>query len=328
MAMLRNGLASAGQLLVTDITSFTIPDTTASPTVGNFTNVFARYGAMAIGTGVTAAAATDTGLEAEITTGGGARKSGADVNTYLTDDVSGNDAWKANWQATWEFTAGFAVSEVVVGNSATANTGLHLTRQVFASPLDVVATDLLTLTVTVTLTGSFVAGGPSAAGGAVTHIGLREICRLMMDPTTTRQGLDGGAGDWESDDGHGASLKFDEIALDGLDTAVAQTQTALASELTTNGSARRSGANVTGTLMQVPSGNPPTFGPDTFTSFAGDTVQWRSTWTFTGSVTVEGQGVFNGDATKDVMLIRQIFAAGLDFVNTDTYTAVVRLVSQ
>lgn len=329
MVMTRDGIVASGQLLVSDIAAFTLPDTTASPTAANYTNVFARFGAMALGSGSTAAAATQTGLQTEITANGLGRRSGANVNTFL-DSVAGSGArinWISYWSTAWTATGTQSVREVMVANSATANTGFALLRQVFAANLDLVANDVLRITVSVTHTGSFTAGGAGSAGGMVSNIGLKECARLLMDPTTT-QGVPAAiSGDYPtaigSWDAAPASAKFDQIAVGSGTTACAETQTALVTEITLNGMARKTGANVTGQLKR----DPETFPSDLFTTFAGDTVQWRCQFDVTGTQSVNEQAVFNGAAT-DVMLIRQLFASALALVNTDRYIPVIRLQSQ
>lgn len=91
---------------------------------------------------------------------------------------------------------------------------------------------------------------------------------------------------------------FDAIAI-GVDTP---STTALGSESTTNGGARRSGANVTGT---VPSGS---------------TGQWVTVFTFTGALAITEEGIFNNaTAGAGAMLASQTFAA-INVANTDTLT--------
>ena len=89
---------------------------------------------IAIGTGTP----TATALGAEITTGGGARRGGADVTgtqvtTTTTDDT-------AQWVTTFTFTADFAVTEEGIFNAATA--GTMLASQSFAA-LNVASGDTL-----------------------------------------------------------------------------------------------------------------------------------------------------------------------------------------
>jgi len=76
---------------------------------------------MAIGTGTTGPANGDTALEAEITTGGGARASST---------TSYEASYKAKWINTFNFTATFAVTEEGILDAATA--GNLLARHVFA----------------------------------------------------------------------------------------------------------------------------------------------------------------------------------------------------
>lgn len=98
----------------------------------------AAFTYIAIGTGTTAAAAADTALEAEITTGGGAR--GAATASRVTTDVT-NDT--AQLVLTFNFTLSFAVTESGVLNAVAA--GVLLARQVF-SAINVVNGDSLQCT--------------------------------------------------------------------------------------------------------------------------------------------------------------------------------------
>ena len=93
---------------------------------------------IALGTGVVAAAVTDTTLGTEITTGGGARSNAtaSRVTTTVTNDT-------AQLQYTFTFSAGFAITESGVLNAASA--GVLLCRQVF-SAVNVVSTDQLQIT--------------------------------------------------------------------------------------------------------------------------------------------------------------------------------------
>jgi hypothetical protein len=93
---------------------------------------------LAIGTGTTAPAAGDTALQAEITTGGGARAAGtaSRVTTTVTNDT-------AQLVHQWTFTASFAVTEAGILNAASA--GTLLARQTF-SAINVVSGDKLEIT--------------------------------------------------------------------------------------------------------------------------------------------------------------------------------------
>lgn len=95
--------------------------------------------AIAIGTGTTAAAATDTALQTEITTNGGAR--GAATTSRVTTSVT-NDT--AQWVKTFNFTGSFAVTEEgILDNNASG--GNLLAHQVF-SAVNVVSGDSLQIT--------------------------------------------------------------------------------------------------------------------------------------------------------------------------------------
>lgn len=94
---------------------------------------------MAIGTGTTAASATDTALQTEITTNGGAR--GAATATQVTTTVS-NDTTQL--VKTWTFSGSFAVTEEGILDNATSGGNL-LARQVFAA-VNVASGDSLQIT--------------------------------------------------------------------------------------------------------------------------------------------------------------------------------------
>ncbi len=93
---------------------------------------------------------------------------------------------------------------------------------------------------------------------------------------------------------------FDYIAI-GVGSPSA---TALGSEATTNGGARRGGADVTGSRVT--------------TSVANDTAQFVTTFTFTGSLAITEEGIFNA-ASNGTMLASQTFAP-LNVVDGDTLT--------
>ena len=93
---------------------------------------------MAIGTGTTEAQATDTALESEITTGGGARA--AATITRITQDVT-NDT--AQFVHQWTFTDSFAITEAGIFNDPSA--GVMLSRKTF-SAYNVVSGDELQIT--------------------------------------------------------------------------------------------------------------------------------------------------------------------------------------
>jgi len=91
---------------------------------------------------------------------------------------------------------------------------------------------------------------------------------------------------------------FDYIAL-GTGTPGA---TALGAECTTNGGARRGGADVVGTL--------------TTTTVSNDTMQFTTTFSFTGSLALTEEGIFNA-TQAGTMLANQSFAV-LNVANGDS----------
>jgi len=94
---------------------------------------------LAIGTGTTAAAVTDTALQTEITTLGGARSAATatQVTTTVTNDTT-------QLVHTWTFTGSFAVTEEGILDNASSG-GSLLAHQVFAA-INVVSGDSLTVT--------------------------------------------------------------------------------------------------------------------------------------------------------------------------------------
>lgn len=99
----------------------------------------AAFTYIAIGIGTTAAAAGDTALGSEITTGGGAR---ASATVSRTTTTTTNDT--ARLVLTFTFSSSFAVTEAGAFNAASAGTMAN--RQVF-SAVNVVSSDTLQVTV-------------------------------------------------------------------------------------------------------------------------------------------------------------------------------------
>lgn len=104
-------------------------------TNAGFAGIAARLGALgsvaaftyiAIGTGTTAAAVTDTALQTEITTGGGAR---AAATTTLATTTVTNDTLQLDY--TFVFSSSFSVSETGVLNASSSGTLLN--RRVFTA---------------------------------------------------------------------------------------------------------------------------------------------------------------------------------------------------
>lgn len=101
----------------------------------------AAFTYIAIGTGATAAAVTDTTLQTEISTNGGQRA--AATASRVTTDVTNDTARLVN---TFTFTGSFAVTEAGALNAA--STGTLLNRQVFTA-VNVVSGDSLQVTINV-----------------------------------------------------------------------------------------------------------------------------------------------------------------------------------
>lgn len=92
-----------------------------------------------------------------------------------------------------------------------------------------------------------------------------------------------------------SSNTFDYIGI-GSGTGQAVASTALATEITTNGGGRRGGADVVGTSQT-----------DTI---ANDTIQFQTTWSFTGSLAVTEAGIFDDTLVSgtSIMLAYQDFS--------------------
>lgn len=116
-----------------------------------------EYASVAIGTGVTAAAVTDTRLTTEIITGGGSRRSspystrtsgGAQTNVTITQVTTSVTNDTCRWDTTFTFTSSFAVTEVAVvddstvPSTTTTKQGTYLFHQVF-SAINVISGDTL-----------------------------------------------------------------------------------------------------------------------------------------------------------------------------------------
>lgn len=102
----------------------------------------------------------------------------------------------------------------------------------------------------------------------ITNAGLAEIATLIL------------ADDPDS------GTAFDYIAL-GSGSGQTASSTTLATEITTNGGARRGGANATGTTVT--------------TSVTDDTAQLVTTFSFTGTLAITESGVFNAGASGDML---------------------------
>lgn len=88
---------------------------------------------------------------------------------------------------------------------------------------------------------------------------------------------------------------WDYVALGTDNTAPAATDTTLGTEIVASGGERRGGADVTGTRQT--------------TAVANDTMQLVTTFTFTGALSIEEVGIFNG-TPAGTMLSRQLLSFG------------------
>jgi hypothetical protein len=102
---------------------------------------------------------------------------------------------------------------------------------------------------------------------------------------------------------------FDYMAI-GSGTGQTVASTTLATEITTSGGARRGGADVVASSAT--------------TTVANDTVQFVSTWSFSGSLTITEAGIFNA-TPAGTMLAYQDFSA-INVANGDNLQVTWRIV--
>jgi hypothetical protein len=249
-----------------------------------------QFDSVAIGTDATAVAQTQTALGAEIATGGGARKSGADVTASLVTKNSADDTIR--FVTTYAFTNSFSVNELGVFNDPAA--GVMLLRQVFDAPLNVVSQDALELTIDVTASDEIV-----SALSVLTFGGITEGNKLIATDLTPVSG------------------RITSIALGRSNIALDQNQTALGDEIIpTDGLGLGRTEEVVGPTVSLAT-----------TSTTDDTVVVDSTWDVLGTVAVNETGTFT-DANPDsgVLFVRYRFADPLNLIATDRFRMIMRLV--
>lgn len=248
----------------------------------------AKFDAMAIGTDATPVAQTQTSLGAEITTGGGARKTGADVLATLITKNSSEDTIR--FVATWAFTNSFGVNELAVFNA----TNIMLLRQVFADPLNVVSQDALELTVDVTASDEIV-----SPLSVLTFGGITEGNKLIATDLTPVSG------------------RLKSIALGRSAAGLSQANTVLGDEIIpADGLGLGRGEEVVGPTITLAT-----------TNSLNDTVVITSQWDVTGTVGVNETGSFTDiNPELGVLFVRYAFADPLNLINTDKFTMIKRLV--
>lgn len=253
-----------------------------------------KFDAMAIGTASTAVAQNQTALGAEITTGGGGRKSGADVTATLVTKDSANDTIR--FVTTWAFTNSFGVNELGVFNAGSG--GVMLLRQVFDDPLNVVSQDALELTVDVTASDEVVSSLSN-----LTFSGITEGNKLIASDLTPTSG------------------RLVSIGLgrdDGTTLPLAQGNTALGDEIIpADGLGLGRGQETSGPTISLAT-----------TNSTNDTVVAVSRWSVTGTVSVNETATFSDvDPEEGVMFVRYVFADPLNLINTDIFQMEMRLVN-
>lgn len=252
-----------------------------------------KFDAIAIGTDATAVAQSQLALGAEIVTGGGSRKSGADVVATLITSDSTNDTIR--FVTTYAFTNSFGVNELGVFNASSG--GVMLLRQVFADPLNVVSQDALELTIDVTASDEVV-----SALSVLTFAGIEEGNKLIATDLTP------------------ASGRVKSIALgrdDGLILPLAQTNTALGDEIIPGDGLG---------LGRTQETTGPTVTIETVNS-TNDTFTVTSTWLVTGTVGVNESATFTTLTPETgIPFIRYVFADPLNLINTDRFTMIMKQV--
>ncbi len=121
--------------------------------------------------------------------------------------------------------------------------------------------------------------------GTLTNVGLAKVAGLV-------NGIDTGG--------------FTDLALGTSATAESPTQTALVSEITTNGGARAAA----------------TVSRET-TNVANDTAKWEKIFTFTGDLVINECGIFDA---SNKMYLRHVFPSQRNVVDGDTLTLTVRVI--
>lgn len=251
-----------------------------------------KFDAVAIGTSNTAPAATQTALIAEVVTGGGERKSGSGVTATLVTTTSTEDTIR--FVATWAFTAAFGLNEFGVFNAASA--GVMLLRDIFASVLNILSADSLTLTIDIVGTDEVV-----SADSVVTFAGITEGNKLIATDLTPAVG------------------RIAAIALGEGTGSLSQSDTALSDELVAADSVGLGRGQVT---------SGPTVSVVT-TTVTNDTVRVVSTWSVTGTRTVRETGLFNtATPSSGTLFVRYKFPSVLNLINTDTFQMTMDFVSK
>lgn len=248
-----------------------------------------KFDEMAIGTSATAVAASQTALGAEISTGGGGRKTGADVVGSLVTTSFTNDT--INFNAVWNFTASHDVNEIFVGSNTTM-----LLRQTFASTLKAIPASSLELDVKVQSSDN----NPSGNSRLV-NTGIVEGNKLIATDLTP------------------ASGRLQAIGLGSSGTAATAADTALGTEwlaAASRGLAR--GQEVSGPTVSLAT-----------TNVANDTTRITSMWTVVnGTANVQEFGSFTSTAqASGIMFVRDVTAAAFALIPTDNFRATMDLVN-
>lgn len=276
-----------------------------------------KWEALAVGSGSAAATAGQTSLSSEITGNGLGRQDA----TGSVQDSLGTDAFVGDTQRyenTWNVTGSESVQEFAVFNTAaTGQAGEQMfLRQVFSSPLNLVADDTLTLTVDVSTDApeSTTTHTTGTTGIVFATEGLKRANQLSVgDVADPNEFVVAAVG-----------------ADDGVTLALDRTNNQLGNEFIGGGLARNAGtaSTVTATTENV----------------TGDSLEIRQTWSVTTSTTVREAGVFDttspptgtGNTTTSSsgnLLMRTIFedSAGnkafLNLIDGDTFEIKLRAVN-
>lgn len=261
----------------------------------------------------------DTTLENEFdNTNAGGRKVGTDVTdtletTGLLPEHVGNTA---RFEATWTFTGAHAIKEVGLfsGSDATVNAGTLVVRQVFADAFNVIADDVLTLTVDL-ISKDLNDDRPNSV---VTTSGIEHCNKLILGSVGANN---------TATDGTGA---ISVIAL-GHNTGATTPEaldTALDSEIPLNHASGLYRSN-TDPNMSDTTVTTETSGRLNDGVPINDTIRVERWWIAQAPVKIQEAGLFNVyTESSGVMFVRAVFDQPLHFIETDKITVQMNLVHE
>lgn len=249
----------------------------------------AKFRALAIGSGATAFAATQTALVAELTTNGGGRQAAAAVTQTLVTVTFANDTLEST--ASWTITGALTLREVGSFDNDTASTGTMEFREVYPGDLPLAAGYIVGITTRVIRTMP-----DNVTLEGVTRAGVVEFIKLAAFDLTAAFGA------------------WTHIAVGSGSTNFADTQTTLVTEITTNGLAR---AAATASRVTTTVTNDTAQWTKTFTvTGLGAGV----------GITAREYGLFN-QSSGGTMAMRFVDAADATHVDNDAIALTLKLIN-